>query len=126
MSGATLICLTADEVVMEPFSVLGPLDPQIGEFPSPSLLKLLDLKPAQSVDDRMLILADIAEKALVQMREFVASLLSGRMDLQDAKKVAGYLTGGYLTHDAAITAKELRAFGLPIKMRVPPEVYDFM
>lgn len=126
MSGATLICLAADEVVMEPLSVLGPLDPQIGEFPSPSLLKLVEAKPLQFISDEMLILADIAEKALAQMREFVAMLLSDRMDIQDAKKVAEYLTGGYLTHDAAITFRELKSLGLPVKIGVPPEVHRFM
>lgn len=126
MSGATLICLAADEVIMEPFSVLGPLDPQIGDFPSPSLLKLLDVKPVQFIGDQMLILADIAEKALLQMREFVISLLSDTMDLQDAKKVAEYLTGGYLTHDAAITAKELKSLGLRVNVGVPPAVHSFM
>ncbi|MDV3293124.1 MAG: hypothetical protein LYZ70_02530 [Nitrososphaerales archaeon] len=126
MSGATLICLAADEIVLEPFGVLGPLDPQIGGFPSPSLLRLLGLKPAQFIGDQTLILADIAEKALSQMREFVTSLLSSKMDLQHAKKVAEYLTGGYLTHDAAITAKELNSLGLRISVGVPPEVYDFM
>src|SRR3989442_9878715 len=33
MSGGTLIALTADEGVMDPNAVLGPVDPQIGGFP---------------------------------------------------------------------------------------------
>lgn len=126
MSGATLICLAADEVMMEPFSVLGPLDPQIGEFPSPSILRLVEAKPVQFISDEMLIFADIAEKALCQMREFVTSLLSEKIGIQEGKKVAEYLTGGYLTHDAAITYEKLKSLGLPAKLGVPAEVHRFM
>lgn len=126
MSGATLVCVAADEVIMEPFSVLGPLDPQIGDFPSPSLLKLLEVKPVQSISDEMVMLADLAEKALGQMMGFVVSLLSDRMNQEEARKVAEYFTGGYLTHDSAITFRELKSLGLPVKIGVPPEVHRFM
>ncbi len=126
MSGATLVCLAADEILMEPYSVLGPLDPQIGEFPSPSLLRMVETKPVQFISDEMLILADVAEKALGQMREFVASMLSDCMSAEDAKKVGDYLTGGYLTHDSAITARELKSLALPVKIGIPPEVHRFM
>src|SRR5437879_2614723 len=34
MSGGTLIALTADEIVMDPNAVLGPVDPQIGGVPA--------------------------------------------------------------------------------------------
>jgi len=34
MSGGTLIALTADEIVMDPNAVLGPVDPQIGNMPA--------------------------------------------------------------------------------------------
>ncbi len=126
MSGGSLVCLAADEIVMEPFSVLGPLDPQIDEFPSPSLIKLQALKKARFISDDKLILADIAGKYLAQMRLFVASLLEGRMTKQKAAKIADYMTGGYLTHDAAITAKELTSLGIRVKEGVPSEIYEFM
>lgn len=79
MSGATLICLAADEIVMDPHSVLGPLDPQIAGFHSPSLLRLAELKPPQFISDQMLILVDIAEKSLSQMKSFIIKLLEGRV-----------------------------------------------
>ena len=77
MSGATLVCLAADEIVMEPFSVLGPLDPQIDGLPSPSLLKLVELKGPENVSDQMIVLADMAEKSLRQMKSFIRYLLMG-------------------------------------------------
>src|SRR5919202_5780885 len=45
MSGGTLIALAADEIVMDPNAVLGPLDPQIDGMPAGSIVKLLEMKP---------------------------------------------------------------------------------
>jgi ClpP class serine protease len=45
MSGGTLIALAADEIVMDENAVLGPIDPQLGEYPAASVLKVLDQKP---------------------------------------------------------------------------------
>src|SRR5213079_3360270 len=44
MSGGTLVALAADEVVMDENAVLGPLDPQIGDMPAASIVKILDFK----------------------------------------------------------------------------------
>ncbi|MER3514877.1 MAG: hypothetical protein C4310_11265, partial [Chloroflexota bacterium] len=33
LSGGTLIALAADQIVMDPNAVLGPVDPQIGQWP---------------------------------------------------------------------------------------------
>ncbi|RMD67675.1 MAG: hypothetical protein D6819_10995, partial [Gammaproteobacteria bacterium] len=51
MSGGTLIALAADRIVMDPHAVLGPLDPQIKNIPAVSLLKVLEKKPIDSIDD---------------------------------------------------------------------------
>jgi ClpP class serine protease len=56
MSGGTLIALAADEIVMDPHAVLGPVDPQIGQFPAASILKVVEQKDANEVDDQTLIL----------------------------------------------------------------------
>jgi ClpP class serine protease len=69
MSGGTLIALAADEIVMSPHAVLGPVDPQLGQHPAASLLKVVAKKPLAEVDDQTLILADVAEKAINQLRE---------------------------------------------------------
>src|SRR6266853_2504728 len=71
MSGGTLIALAADEIVMCDHAVLGPVDPQLGQFPAASILKVARLKPIAEVDDQTLILADQAEKAVAQMEREV-------------------------------------------------------
>ena len=64
MSGGTLIALAADEIVMCEHSVLGPIDPQLGESPAASLIKVVEEKPVAKVDDRTLIMADVGRKAI--------------------------------------------------------------
>src|SRR6267142_1702562 len=44
MSGGTLIALAADEIVMSEHAVLGPVDPQLGQQPAASILKVLHQK----------------------------------------------------------------------------------
>src|ERR1700730_888085 len=78
MSGGTLIALAADEIVMSEHAVLGPVDPQLGEYPDASIIRVARQKPISEVDDRTLILADQAEKAVAQMEHEVAELLSDK------------------------------------------------
>src|ERR1700720_1567184 len=40
MSGGTLICLAANEIVLSSHAVMGPIDPQLGESPAASLIKV--------------------------------------------------------------------------------------
>src|SRR6266446_9051934 len=75
MSGGTLIALAADEIVMCEHSVLGPVDPQLGQYPAASILTVLEKKPIAEIEDQTLILADQARKALTQMHESVVELL---------------------------------------------------
>src|SRR5712672_3759738 len=57
MSGGTLIALAADEIVMCTHSVLGPIDPQLGQSPAASLIKVVEEKPMARIDDETLIMA---------------------------------------------------------------------
>ena len=78
MSGGTLVALAADEIVMDPNAVLGPVDPQLGtaqsSFAAASVLKALE-QPNPNRDDTTLILGDLAEKALRQVHETLRKLL---------------------------------------------------
>jgi len=56
MSGGTMIALAADELVMDENAVLGPLDPQLGQYPAASLVKVLETKPIKDIDDQTVIL----------------------------------------------------------------------
>jgi ClpP class serine protease len=40
MSGGTLISLAADEIVLDPHAALGPVDPQLGQYPASSYLEV--------------------------------------------------------------------------------------
>ena len=126
MSGGTLICLTADEVVMDENAVLGPVDPRIGEYPAASLLRVPRLKPPEEIDDETFVLVDIAAKAQTQMREFVADLLRERMDAGRADSLARLLSGGTWTHDYPITFEQARELGLPVTSGMPAGIYRLM
>src|SRR2546426_2170460 len=78
MSGGTLISLAASEIVMSEHAVLGPVDPQLGQSPAASIIKVVKEKPITEVDDETLILADQAEKAVAQIQEEVRELLADK------------------------------------------------
>ena len=126
MSGGTLIALAADEIVLGEFSVLGPIDPQIAGFPAASIVKARNAKPAESVFDLTLVLADMGEKALAQVKRGAVELLTRRMERTAAEALAEKLAGGHWTHDYALTATEAATLGLPIKVGMPPEVLTLM
>src|SRR6185369_16034595 len=80
MSGGTLIALAADRIVMDPNAVLGSLDPQLGQHPAASIVRAVDRKVERKleIDDETLILADVARKAIVQLRDCVTGVLTER------------------------------------------------
>ena len=126
MSGGTLIALAADKIVMDPHAVLGPVDPQLMNFPAPSILRAVNKKEPKDIDDQTLIMADIAEKAINQVREFVFELLKDKMDEDRAREVAVMLTEGRWTHDYPITVEIAKQLGLNVSTDVPEEVYELM
>ena len=126
MSGGTLLALAANEIVLGEFSVLGPIDPQIAGLPAASIVKARDSKPVEGVFDLTLVLADVAEKALVQVKQGAVELLTPRMERSAAEALAAKLAGGHWTHDYALTASEARALGLPVKIGMPPEIMTLM
>ena len=126
MSGGTLIALAADEIMMGEFSVLGPIDPQIAGFPAASIAKVPKIKPIEQVFDLTLVLADVSEKALDQVKRGAVELLTPQMEEGAARALAEKLAGGHWTHDYALTAEEARSLGLPVKVAMPNEILDLM
>ena len=126
MSGGTLIALAADEIMMEEHAVLGPVDPQLGEYPASSLVKLAENKPIADIDDKSWLLADIAKKAIEQIRAQVKSLLEGKYPIEKAEELARILTEGRWTHDYPITYEEGKNLGLHVVKDIPPELYQLM
>src|SRR6266851_9656850 len=122
MSGGTLIALAADEIVMDDNAVLGPVDPQLGQHPAASILKVLERKPIAEVDDDTIIMADIAQKARVQVASFVMQVLLKHMPEKQAVQVATVLTEGRWTHDFPITVQAARVLGLKVSTEMPRTV----
>ncbi len=126
MSGGTLIALAADKIIMDENAVLGPVDPQLGQYPAPSIVKAVEQKGVDKADDQTLILADIAKKAINQVQNFVYNLLKDKYGEEKAKELFKTLTEGRWTHDYPITVEEAKKLGLDIDTNIPEEVYTLM
>jgi ClpP class serine protease len=126
MSGGTLIALAADEIVMCEHSVLGPIDPQLGESPAASLIAVVDKKPIAKVDDRTLILADVGRKAIAQVKQAAAELLTRRLSAEQADALAEKLASGTWTHDYPIWASTAKSLCLPINTNMPDQVFQLL
>ena len=111
MSGGTLIALAADEIVMCSHSVLPSIDPQIGQSPAASLIKVVEEKPIARVDDQTLVLAHVGRKAITQVKESATELLQRRLPADQASALAEKLATGTWTHDYPIWASTARALG---------------
>jgi len=107
MSGGTLIALA-------------------GDMPAASIVKVVELKGPQRVGDELLILADMAQKARLQVLSFVAQVLGKHMDEKRSLQVATVLTEGRWTHDFPITVQAARSLGLNVSTNMPRTVYDLM
>ena len=126
MSGGTMIALAADEIVMDENAVLGPVDPQLGNYPAASILETVRQKGIDKVDDTTMVLADISRKAIRQVEEFVRFLLHRKMGKERAAAIARFLTSGRFTHDYPITYEQLKELGLPVSTDLPKEIYALM
>jgi len=132
MSGGTLVAMAADEIVLDPNGVLGPVDPQLqlpqggGYVPAVSVLAALETQNANR-DDQTLIMADVAKKAIAQVNQTVYALLRGnQMEESKATELAKRLSEGCWTHDYPISAGEARELGLPVTEEMPKEIYALM
>ena len=126
MSGGTLIALAADEIVMSSHAVLGPIDPQLGESPAASLIKVVEQKPVAKVEDHTLILADVGRKAIAQVKLSASELLDRRLPAEQAAKLADQLASGTWTHDYPIWASTAKTLGLPVNTDMPDSVFELL
>jgi ClpP class serine protease len=126
MSGGTLIALAADEIVMCRHSVLGPIDPQLGQSPAASLLKVIEQKPIAEIDDQTLVLADVGRKAIAQVKAAAKELLADKMPQDKAEALAEKLSSGQWTHDYPISPSEAKELGLPVSTNMPDAVLELM
>ncbi len=119
MSGGTLIALAADEIVIDPHAALGPVDPQLGQYPAATLVEVAAM-PGDH-EDQTLIFADIGRKALRQLETLVTELLEANTDPQRARDLARLLSQGTWTHDHPLMSRDLELLGLPVRIGVPEE-----
>ncbi|QYO67734.1 SDH family Clp fold serine proteinase [Leptolyngbya sp. 7M] len=131
MSGGTMLAMAADEIVMDENAVLGPVDPQLGNTPAASVLRVVEDKPVGDIDDQTLITADIARKAIRQVQRFVRALLEDEVPQQkinpeNIDRIIEALTTGRVTHDYPILVEEAKELGLPITVGLPLEIYNLM
>ncbi len=132
MSGGTLIAIAADEIVIDPNGVLGPVDPQLqmpsggGYLPAVSVLAAMEVDNPNR-DDQTIIMADMARKATQQVHETLYRLLrANKMYEEKARELATALSEGRWTHDYPISASEARELGLPVSEEMPKEIYALM
>ena len=126
MSGGTLIALAADEIVMCSHSVLGPIDPQIGQSPAASLIKVVEEKPVARIDDQTLVLADVGRKAISQLKQSASELLQRRLPSEQANALAEKLSCGIWTHDYPLWTSTAKTLGLAVSTAMPKEVLELM
>jgi ClpP class serine protease len=111
---------------MDAHAVLGPVDPQLGQYPAASIIGVAERKPIERVDDETLIFADIAKKALRQVHAAVVELAGRRLAADRAAALADQLATGQWTHDYPITVAEARVLGLTVSTDMPRGVYELM
>jgi ClpP class serine protease len=126
MSGGTLIALAADEIVMSRHAVLGPIDPQVGQQPAASILKVVEQKPIAEIDDQTLIMADVGRKAIEQLKVAARELLDRRLPVDQATALAEKLSTGTWTHDYPISADQAKRLGLAVSTDIPEEVLELI
>lgn len=126
MSGGTLLALAADQILMEKNAVLGPIDPQVGAFPAASIIRVLEEKDKNKIDDKTFIMADVAEKATTQVRQFVKWLLKERLGEEKAGELAKVLTTGRWTHDFPINIETARELNFTVDEGIPEQVFRLM
>jgi ClpP class serine protease len=135
MSGGTIIALAANEIVMDKDAVIGPIDPQVGDFmrgmfPAPSWIYAAETKK-EKADDTTLVMSDISRKALKLTRDVAKELLEGKIQPGPAgenrlDEVVEKLVSGEMIHSTPLSAADAKAIGLSISTDFPQDVHEFM
>src|SRR6266581_1504074 len=68
-------------------------------------------------------MADIAQKARIQVASFVAQVLAKHMSEKQSAQIATILSEGRWTHDFPITVQAARSLGLKVSTDMPRRVY---
>ncbi len=104
----------------------GPIDPQINGLPAASIIKVAAQKPLSEIDDQTLILADLGQKAIDQLKRQAGELMRAPMSQEAAAALADKLTSGRWTHDYPISADEAKELGLNVNTDMPDEILELL
>lgn len=126
LSGGTLLCLAANEVIMDENAVLGAGRSPIGRVSRRLYSEDRADEGNRYIEDKTLLLMDVAQKGRNQMRAFVKEILVARMDEKRAEELAATLTDGRWTHDYPISFEEAKSLGLHVAVGLPGEIYQPM
>jgi len=118
--------MAADEIVMSPHAVLGPIDPQLEQSPAASVIKVVEEKPIAEIDDKTLISRRCRTQGdhPGQGRSPAAARPAPRR--RAGRSLGAKLATGTWTHDYPISAEEARELGLPISTEIPDRVLELM
>ena len=149
-SAGTLLCLSANELVLGPMSELGPIDAHIGSSgvlppDAPSIISAEDIRSFRQMaedwfgvtreKDRLQVLALVAQRIFpTSLSSFYRSDRLTRQtaheliqyQLSDAhasvrQRIVNQLVGGYDAHDHIITRLEAQTLGLQVHFPSPQE-----
>lgn len=126
MSGGTMVALAADEIIMDENAVLGPVDPQLGQYPAVSILKVLETKDVNEVDDQTVMLADMSRKALQQVKDTIRQIAIHHYSEAQVETLINELAMGKYTHDYPVDVEQAKAMGLKVSTDMPKTVYQLM
>jgi hypothetical protein len=150
MSAGTLLCLSANELVLGPMAELGPIDPHIGSAGTPALdvpgtISAEDIRTFRQMaedwfgvnreEDRLQVLGLVAQRIFpTSISSFyradrmarAAALELLRYQLPEAEpsireRIVSQLVGGYGAHSYVITRAEAKKLGLRVKFASPQE-----
>lgn len=118
MSGGTLLALSTDEIYMNDYSSLGPIDPQLGNLfkfgSARSWKEVLKIK-GKKADDSSISFKFIGEQYTKSIKENIKELLSDKIRGKELNNIVNFLTSGEIEHGFNITKNILRSKGLDIK-----------
>lgn len=149
-SSGTLLCLSADELILGPLAELSPLDPGINatEPPPPNAqgtVSAADIRAFQQMaedwfgvadkEDRLQVLAMVAQRFFptslsafyrsdLMTRQIAMELLAYQLPQAEAEvrqRIVDQLVGGYYAHDYIITRADALSLGLNVRFTSPAE-----
>jgi chorismate mutase len=96
-------------------------------YAASSILKVVERKKIDELDDRTLYLAEESRKAVAQITDIVRKLVGDIHSPEKTEEIVEELVSGKYTHDFPVTAEEAcELLGECVNRELPKEVYSLM